>query len=293
MAVNPVNTNQLNNLDLSQTNQTSTQENKVTANNEVNTTVNDSRIGNNAFQANLTRANLNEAISQPVRIAGVSNNNQGEVRIEGVGENQQNKGGKGGWNDTKYHFNDIRTPFGDIERPIYKDPKMNTIGHIGCTMTALTNILTYTSHSPVSPLDANAMNSTYNRAMANTTLIDLSGKRSNGDISPFNPPITRGTKEGNDLESKIKESIRKKRPVLIGIRGGKSKNGKPYPRHSITAAGINADGQIMVIDPWRKDPKTGGALYTTLDEAMTNHGKATGFDIAMSAKKKNAHSREG
>jgi hypothetical protein len=62
MAVNPVNINQVNNLDLNQTNQTSTQENKVTANNQVNTSVNDSRIGNNAFQAGLAKANLNKSV---------------------------------------------------------------------------------------------------------------------------------------------------------------------------------------------------------------------------------------
>jgi hypothetical protein len=62
MAINPVNVNQLNNLDLNQNNQISTQQNKVTANNQVNTSVNDSKIGNNSFQADLTKAALSKSV---------------------------------------------------------------------------------------------------------------------------------------------------------------------------------------------------------------------------------------
>jgi hypothetical protein len=62
MAINPVNINQLNNVDLNQTNQTSRQQNNVVGNNQVNTSVNDSRIGNNAFQADLTKAALNKSV---------------------------------------------------------------------------------------------------------------------------------------------------------------------------------------------------------------------------------------
>jgi hypothetical protein len=62
MAINPVNINQLNNVDLNQTNQTSRQQNNVVGDNQVNTSVNDSRIGNNAFQADLAKTSLNKAL---------------------------------------------------------------------------------------------------------------------------------------------------------------------------------------------------------------------------------------
>jgi hypothetical protein len=66
MAINPVNIKQVNNLDLNQTNQISTQQNKVVGNNQVNTSVNDSRIGNDTFQANLLKSNIERTISNPV-----------------------------------------------------------------------------------------------------------------------------------------------------------------------------------------------------------------------------------
>jgi hypothetical protein len=207
--------------------------------------------------------------------------NQGAVQIQGLSVHRQNDPR---WNDDPYKFNSI---FG-YSRPIESDPANNTLGHLGCTITALTNILNWADPGAnVTPQDANTNANNFTNAYARTRFRDLTGGNPKSNISPISTPINRGTAEGNALETKIRQSLQNGHPVLLGIRGGD--NGS-YPRHTITAAGINGDGKIMVIDPWQQGTN-GAARYTTLDQAMSYHGKATGFDMAQEASSRVRESR--
>jgi Peptidase_C39 like family len=200
--------------------------------------------------------------------------NQGAVQIQGLSVYRQDDTR---WADKPYQFNSI---FG-ISRPIDSDPARNVVGHVGCTITALTNILNWSDPgSNLTPQDANLNRPKFTNAYARTHFTDLTGKKPESNISSIKPPIGRASAEGIKLESSIKQAIRRGHPVLLGFRGG---NGGTYPRHTVVAAGLNDKGQIMVVDNWQSDAK-GNALYTTLDQAMDYHGKATGFDMAQEAR---------
>jgi hypothetical protein len=155
------------------------------------------------------------------------------------------------------------------------------IGKVGCTITATGNAM------GIKPTDVNDRTATYRQAMKNHTFKDLSGNKT----GPFDAytPVTRSSASGQKIEERIKESLRNNKPVVIGMTGGKTEEGKRYPRHSVTAAGLNAEGKIMVVDGWRKasDDDDSTAGYITLDEAMKFHGNSTSFDMSLevSAKK--------
>jgi hypothetical protein len=159
-----------------------------------------------------------------------------------------------------------------------------TLGHIGCTISAIGNALKATGVD-VKPTDMNNRTATYREAMGRARFTDLSGR--GAQVFDAFSPIARSSARGQQLEARIKESLEAGHPVVIGMTGGKTGRGANYPRHSVTAVGLNAQREILVVDGWRHvagDKKE--ALVLPLTEAMTFHGKSNSFDIALEVKSK-------
>jgi hypothetical protein len=169
------------------------------------------------------------------------------------------------------------------EKDRYRWAPAYPFGHVGCTLTATTNLLNYTypeANGKLTPPMANEGNALFQEAMRNTKLVDLSGNGVNR-LDSFGE-IKIDSEQGRKLIEAIKESIAEGRPVVVGIVGGKKGT---YPRHSLTALGIDGDGNVLIADPWRK-AENGNALITTLEQAIEHHGRAVGFDIALSGSRR-------
>jgi Peptidase_C39 like family len=156
-------------------------------------------------------------------------------------------------------------------------------GDVGCTLTAATNLLNYTypeTNGRLTPHMANVGSPLFRQAMRRTRLVDLSG---NGvDRLDSFGRIRIDSARGDRLVERIRDSVLSGRPVVVGIAGGD--NGT-YPRHSLTAYGINSAGDVLVADPWLEDDN-GNAQLTTLNEAIEIHGEAVYFDIALSGSRR-------
>lgn len=156
----------------------------------------------------------------------------------------------------------------------------NKLGKIGCSITSLTNILNWSvsgrGSGTITPSDTNNQRNNYASAMRQTGWRDLSGQGK--DLLRPLEPIAQDSAAGRALEDNIRSSIRAGRPVLVGI----AKEDSSW-RHSMVAAGVDAQGRVLVVDPWQNDG-SGRASYWTLDAAM-KHYRATRFDMAMEARR--------
>lgn len=155
-----------------------------------------------------------------------------------------------------------------------------TFGDIGCSVTSLTNILNWSMNGRgddrITPSDSNNHRNNYAAAMRQTGWRDLSGRGT--DLLDTFTPIERSSTAGRALEEELRRSIRAGRPVLVGVR---REDGSW--RHSMVAAGVDARGRVLVVDPWQNDG-SGRAQYWPLEDAMKLYG-ASRFDMAMEARR--------
>lgn len=153
------------------------------------------------------------------------------------------------------------------------------LGKLGCSITSVTNILNWSmngrSSGSITPSDTNNSRNNYASAMRQTGWRDLSGQGKDL-LRPFTP-IAKDSASGRALEDEIRRSIQAGKPVLVGV----VREGGAW-RHSMVAAGVDAQGRVLVVDPWQNDG--GRASYWTLDEAMAFY-RAPKFDMAMEARR--------
>jgi hypothetical protein len=171
---------------------------------------------------------------------------------------------------------------------------------IGCTPTAITNILVWVANglglTAPDPSNTNKKDSVFWNVFDQTKFKDLSyqnNKLESGllwrvKIDLFKSPIEQSSESGGRLKERIKQSIRAKKPVLLGIRGNNA------PRHSIVAAGIDKNDEIWVVDPWTavneldnnpnndypKNPQASFAPLSLINSALGGYHQ---FDMAFEA----------
>jgi hypothetical protein len=214
----------------------------------------------------------------PTLIAGVSNN-QGTVHLRGVQRFMQSDSR---WSGTEYRF----------ASNIFGNPyKGQTIGQVGCTMTALANGLSAVVGRTVTPKEINEKTTTKSFESAyGVKLETLYG----GKLKPAKDRIavefdSKGNISGDSSSGvlqKIRQSLQNGKPVIVGLTSstGKSTTGG-YDRHSVIAYGLSADGKILVYDPARKAGTSGLASAQTLDATM-QYWKETHIDFANAISKK-------
>ena len=164
----------------------------------------------------------------------------------------------------------------------------NTVGRIGCTVTTIANAFNSVALQlglplRVTPLDV--CNGTENfralrRQVQTIDLLNTSGKPVPlGDTGSarvlidfdVNKQIVETAASKPTLD-RIREAIRSGHPVLVGIEP----NGKGR-RHTVLAYGVDAKGNILVIDP---DPHGKNPSKTTLSAVM-QEWRATKLDMVV------------
>ena len=162
----------------------------------------------------------------------------------------------------------------------------NTVGRIGCTVTTICNALNSVAlrqglPTRVTPLDVTNRTANFQALMRQTQTTDL--LNTTGKPVPLGDTGAQRAKIKFDEQGKIidtaqskptldliRAALRSGNPVLIGIDG--------HPRrHTVLAYGIDAKGNILVVDP---DPHRKNPVQTTLTSVM-KEWNATELDMAV------------
>jgi hypothetical protein len=158
-----------------------------------------------------------------------------------------------------------------------------TVGSQGCTITALTNVLGFSAAksglAAPSVRDTNARNNTFFKTFDATSFKDLTGNGykierrglpsdsiaglsdKGGKMSPIATLTKVGPKELKAtmlaeprVLGEVRKSLEAGKPVLLGLSKNADQNtrvtkdGDGWGRHTVVAKGINAKGEIMVVD---------------------------------------------
>jgi hypothetical protein len=158
-------------------------------------------------------------------------------------------------------------------------------------MTALANAISGATGQRITPADLNSNSNTGSfESVYGVKVTPLHGgklKPSGDRVGIQMDPTDNITGDsGSGVLSKIRQSLRDGKPVVIGLTkaNGRSADPNGYDRHSVVAYGISAEGKILVYDPARGAVKGGSessdtASAQTLDATMKYWGE-THIDFA-------------
>jgi hypothetical protein len=259
--------------------------------------------------------------SGSMMIAGIGKESP-VINIQGVGANSQgisqpDKNGK-----QTNHGNDDYTFADKYIGPVKVSGVKGTLGSQGCTITALTNVLGYSAKeagmNAPTVRDTNSKNETFFNVFDKTSFRDLTGKGEQltrglgnsvsglGDPKGKMTPIATLTlNKDKTLKAsmlseppvlkEVRKSLEDGKPVLLGLSKNAEKStrvtvpGDNWSRHTVVANGIDAKGNITVVDS--ADGKT-----KTLKEAVEKWGDNNidrAYEVNSIAEKKLTPAQEG
>jgi hypothetical protein len=256
-------------------------------------------------------------------IAGIAKKSP-VINIQGVGANSQgisqpDKNGKQiNYGNDDYTFADKK--LGGLKVSGVE----GTLGSQGCTITALTNVLGYSAKEAgmkaPTVRDTNSKNETFFNVFDKTSFRDLTGKGEQlrrdryfdnsvsglGDPKGNMTPIaTLSQNKDKTLKAamlseptvlkEVRKSLEDGKPVLLGLSKNAEKStrvtapGDNWSRHTVVANGIDAKGNITVVDS--ADGKT-----KTLKEVVERWGDNNidrAYEVTSRAEKKLTPAQEG
>ena len=130
--------------------------------------------------------------------------------------------------------------------PYNINPDLGNFADNGCTVTTAAIAAQWATGKAVTPHDANA------NWGATLSKFEYKNLGPGGNI-PFGntfSSIGKNSSAGENLLSKIKDSIKNGHPVVLGISGSvTTPDGAHWSRHTVVATGVNEKGELLVNDP--------------------------------------------